>query len=71
MATHDQFFYMEQPNNQIKLAALKAEYDIILGALKKAGFNKSKAAKLLGVDRKTIYNKIKKFAVLEGPETLS
>ena len=34
---------------------------MILEALKKANFNKSKAAKLLNVDRKTLYNKMKQY----------
>jgi len=47
--------------NKLKSANLDAEYEVILDALKQANFNKSKAAKLLNVDRKTLYNKMKQF----------
>ncbi len=47
--------------NKLKSANLDAEYEVILGALKQANFNKSKAAKLLNVDRKTLYNKMRQF----------
>jgi two-component system response regulator HydG len=39
-------------------AALEAEYDLIVETLKKTKFNKTKAAELLQIDRKTLYNKI-------------
>ncbi len=38
-----------------------AEYDEILKALKEADFNKTKAARLLGMDRKTLYNKMRQY----------
>ncbi len=47
--------------NKLKAANIDAEYELILDALKKTDFNKSKAAKLLNVDRKTLYNKMKLF----------
>ena len=47
--------------NKLKSANLDAEYEVILEALKQANFNKSKAAKLLNIDRKTLYNKMKQF----------
>lgn len=47
--------------NKLKTANLDAEYEVILDALKQANFNKSKAAKLLNIDRKTLYNKMKQF----------
>lgn len=37
------------------------EKERIIHALKQAGNNKSKAADLLGIDRKTLYNKLKKY----------
>jgi two-component system response regulator HydG len=47
--------------NKLKTANLDAEYEVILDALKQANFNKSKAAKLLNIDRKTLYNKMRQF----------
>ncbi|HRO42705.1 MAG TPA: sigma-54 dependent transcriptional regulator [Flavipsychrobacter sp.] len=47
--------------NKLKSANIDAEYEVILEALKQANFNKSKAAKLLNIDRKTLYNKMKQF----------
>ncbi len=43
----------------LKNAALEAEYETILKVLKEVNFNKTKAAKLLNIDRKTLYNKMK------------
>ena len=40
------------------------EKERILSALKNAGGNKSMAAKLLGVDRKTLYNKLKLYDIV-------
>jgi two-component system, NtrC family, response regulator HydG len=47
--------------SEMDLAVLKVEYDIIVDALKKVDFDKAKAARLLGVDRKTIHNKLKMY----------
>lgn len=47
--------------HSLRDAAADAEYMTILKALKEVNFNKSKAARLLNVDRKTLYNKIKQF----------
>ncbi|MBA2250495.1 MAG: sigma-54-dependent Fis family transcriptional regulator [Chitinophagaceae bacterium] len=43
----------------LKDAAAKAEYDTIMTVLKDVNFNKTKAAEILKIDRKTLYNKIK------------
>ncbi|HEX6916320.1 MAG TPA: sigma-54 dependent transcriptional regulator [Chitinophagaceae bacterium] len=45
----------------LKSASRDAEYEMILQALKKANYNKSKAAKLLDIDRKTLYNKMQQY----------
>ncbi|MEO8151079.1 MAG: sigma-54 dependent transcriptional regulator [Bacteroidia bacterium] len=48
-----------KPN--LKSAAMVAEYDLILKVLREVNFNKSKAAAILNIDRKTLYNKMKAF----------
>jgi len=49
---------------ELKSAALHAEYEKILEVLRKVNFNKSKAASLLNIDRKTLYNKMKTYNLL-------
>ena len=46
-------------SRDLKNAALEAEYEAILSVLREVNFNKTKAAKILNIDRKTLYNKIK------------
>jgi two-component system response regulator HydG len=50
--------------HELKSAAMHAEYEKILEVLRKVNFNKSKAALLLNIDRKTLYNKMKSFNML-------
>ncbi|MEJ7778723.1 MAG: sigma-54 dependent transcriptional regulator [Daejeonella sp.] len=45
--------------HDLKNAAMEAEYETILNVLKEVNFNKTKAAKVLNIDRKTLYNKMK------------
>ncbi|MEJ7692406.1 sigma-54 dependent transcriptional regulator [Daejeonella sp.] len=45
--------------HDLKNAAMEAEYETILKVLKEVNFNKTKAAKILNIDRKTLYNKMK------------
>ena len=47
----------------LKVASIEAEKEIILNALSEANYNKSKAAKLLDIDRKTLYNKIHQYNI--------
>lgn len=47
--------------DRLKNANMEAEYHVILDALKQANYNKSKAASLLNMDRKTLYNKMRQF----------
>jgi two-component system response regulator HydG len=49
------------PSTDLKDAAAKAEYDTIMNLLKEVNNNKSKAAEILKIDRKTLYNKIKSY----------
>lgn len=42
-------------------AALIAEYNIIVETLKKTKFNKRKAAELLQIDPKTLYNRLTEY----------
>lgn len=41
----------------------KKEKELILEALRKTGWNKARAAKLLNIHRRTIYNRIKKYSL--------
>jgi len=45
----------------LKGAASKAEYETIMSVLKEVKFNKKKAAEVLNIDRKTLYNKLKSY----------
>ena len=44
--------------NSLRLASIDREYELIMKTIKENNFNKSKAAKALNIDRKTLYNKI-------------
>ncbi|WP_442589572.1 sigma-54-dependent transcriptional regulator [Pedobacter sp. AW31-3R] len=48
-----------EKSRDLKNAASEAEYDAILKVLREVNFNKTKAAKILNIDRKTLYNKMK------------
>jgi DNA-binding NtrC family response regulator len=50
----------------LEKAAIEAEYSLIVETLKKTKFNKSKAAELLQIDRKTLYNKLDYYEQYKG-----
>ena len=50
---------MKEGRHDLKNAALEAEYETILKVLREVNFNKTKAAEILNIDRKTLYNKMK------------
>lgn len=55
---------LSEDRDLLKGAASKAEYETIMAVLQQVNFNKKKAAALLNIDRKTLYNKIKNFQTL-------
>lgn len=50
-----------EEETNLKGAATHAEYETVMNVLKQVNYNKSQAAILLKIDRKTLYNKLKKF----------
>ncbi len=48
---------------ELKEATLITEKEVITNALIESNYNKSKAAKILNIDRKTLYNKINQFKI--------
>lgn len=57
--------YTDDPthDNSLKDLTGKTEKEIIIATLQKAKFNKSKAAQLLNIDRRTLYNKLKLYGI--------
>jgi two-component system response regulator HydG len=57
-------FRLEANNtSDLKAIAEKNEREIIINTLKSVGYNKSKAARLMNIDRKTLYNKLKLYGL--------
>ncbi len=50
---------IKEVRHDLKNAALEAEYETILKVLREVNFNKTRAAEILNIDRKTLYNKMK------------
>ncbi|TVQ07747.1 MAG: sigma-54-dependent Fis family transcriptional regulator [Bacteroidetes bacterium] len=53
----------ELDESNLKVQTGKTEKEIILATLQKTRFNKSKAARLLNIDRRTLYNKLKLYGI--------
>lgn len=54
---------VQSVSSNIQLKSEAHESELIIKALQKAGNNKTKAAQLLGIDRKTLYNKLKAYHI--------
>jgi two-component system response regulator HydG len=50
---------VKEQRHDLKNAAMEAEYETILRVLREVNFNKTRAAEILKIDRKTLYNKMK------------
>lgn len=50
-------------DDDLRAVAQHAEKQAILTALERNGFNKSRTAEMLNIDRKTLYNKLKSFGI--------
>lgn len=67
--TSPRFFAASEPsqsevdNHTLRSASGEAEKQAILNALEATRYNKSKAADLLSIDRKTLYNKLKLYKI--------
>ncbi|MDD3744019.1 MAG: sigma-54 dependent transcriptional regulator, partial [Lentimicrobiaceae bacterium] len=53
----------DQKSSGLKESSRKSERDLIISTLEKVRFNKTKAARILNVDRKTLYNKMKQYGI--------
>lgn len=51
---------------KVKAAKVEAEYNAIVEALKRTNFHKTKAAAILGIDRKTLANRLKRYKIITG-----
>lgn len=59
----DELYNSYSEDNPFRLFGGENEQKMILNALEKANYNKSKAARLLGIDRKTLYNKLETYKI--------
>ncbi len=61
--THAQIQPEIKTDSMLKHASSEIEKKLIIQTIQEAGYNKSKAAKILNIDRKTLYNKIKLYDI--------
>jgi two-component system response regulator HydG len=61
------FMTVSAPPRQIGETTPEADSAQIIAALKTTAWNKAKAARLLGIDRVTLYRKIKRYGLTEEP----
>jgi two-component system response regulator HydG len=54
---------LESNGNLLKSVTGNAEREAIIDVLEKTGYNKSRAAEVLKIDRKTLYNKLKAYEI--------
>lgn len=54
---------VHRPDEGLRGVAHQAERDAILAALERNGYNKSRTAEQLNIDRKTLYNKLRSFGL--------
>jgi two-component system, NtrC family, response regulator HydG len=54
----------ESKEHDLRSTAVRAEYETIMNLLKQVNYNKKKAAEILNIDRKTLYNKIRNYEQL-------
>lgn len=62
-----ELYNLQKKDDQFRLFNETNESELILKVLETAGYNKSRAARLLKIDRKTLYNKLKLYQI-EIPE---
>ncbi len=55
--------FVQNPESMLKNASYEIERQLIIKTMQEAGYNKSKAARILNIDRKTLYNKIKLYNI--------
>lgn len=63
---HSEQTVEDNGKSSLKGAAEQAEKEKIVKVLSETGNNKSKTAKLLNIDRKTLYNKLKSYGILNS-----
>ena len=61
------FIFQPQPSYASANLTQEADSQRIVEALEKTAWNKAKASRLLGMDRVTLYRKIKKYGLTEAP----